>query len=664
MGDLLRVRRRRHQPQRAAALTAAAKILAPTVADAPQPESWHPDAWAFRNNTGELRHAETWLGSSMQGARLVAARRSAPGAEPEVLPENHPASEYMAQLAGGVGGQGALLRGWGTYLMTPGVGFMCGYDPRDGGGSTWQVRNSTELRLSPRIGPDGRPMYEVQTGDRSVDWMPLEGGLVVKVHRPDPERHWRPDSPVRGALGLLDELFTLTQAIKATAISRLAGAGLLPIPSEIDFPGGFEGFLKEFYAAITKPIADRASAAAVVPFVLKVKGDYVDKINPVHFHTPFDEHALELRRELIERLATAMDMPAPALTGEQENHWGKAITADEGIKLHVRPNLALVCDGITKGYLLPALVGEARRGGADLDLPNGGGSLLAEAIQAQDIRDGETGDQIIAWYDLSDFTAKPDRSEDSVQAYDRFELTGDVMRSEIGLSEAVAPADAEVERRLLIEAAKPGGDASLQRAALIKLGVFTADELPEPVAAVPVPGQPDELEEPDPEVGPVPDTSDDDPAPSEDPPPVPATRPSGVRVAAAVDLGLMMAADNLVHRALERCGNRLRNVTARQRKVDASLDVQPHLMHTVCNAGRVWSKPVAGLLDGAWDRVPELAARLGTCPTSLQATLDDYTRHLITSRTTHSWDLLEAYLAAAPSMSPAEQVLAALRVAS
>lgn len=657
MADLLRVRRRPARRQRFAATTAAAKILAPTRADEPTPEAWHPDAWFFRNTTGELRHAETWLGNSMGRARLIAARRRAPGAEPEVLPEDHPASVYMAQLAGGVGGQSALLRAWGTYLMTPGVGFMCGYDPRDGGGATWQVRSADEVRLSSRLGADGRPVYEVQNGDLTTDWVPLDDGLVVKVHRPDPQRHWRPDSPVRGAMSILRELTTLTAAIEATAVSRLAGAGLLPLPQEMELPRGWEQFEKEFVETITRPISDRGSAAAVVPFLLRMKGEWIDKIKLVQFSTPFDEHSVELRQELIERLATAMDMPARALTNEQENHWGKAITAEEGVKIHVQPNLELVCDGITKGYLLPALVGEARSGGVDLDLPEGG-RILAEAIQAENIVDGD-GQQIIAWYDLSDFTAKPDRSDDTVLAYDRYEATGDALRSETGLSEVEPPDNGEVERRLLIKVAEPGGDAALQRAALIKLGVFTEDEVPEPVAPV-VDEVPvgDDPEEPVPEVGPVPDTAPDDPAPSERDVPD-AVRPTTVR---AADVALVVAADALVCRAIERAGNRLRNVTARQRATDATLDQPPHLMHTACNAARV--RPLDTLLDGAWERVPEYAGRVGVCPATLQATLDDYTRHLITSRTVHSWDLLEAYLAAAPTMSPAEQVLAALRVAS
>src|SRR5262245_8939394 len=121
MADLIGWRPRKRTTS---ALTASARVLAPTWVDQPEPEGWHEQAWAYRNTVGELRYAEMWLGNSMARARLVAAVREAPGAEPTPLPENHPASQYMAQLAGGVGGQAALLRQFATYLLTPGVGYL------------------------------------------------------------------------------------------------------------------------------------------------------------------------------------------------------------------------------------------------------------------------------------------------------------------------------------------------------------------------------------------------------------------------------------------------------------------------------------------------------------------------------------------------------------
>ncbi len=145
---------------------------------------------------------------------------------------------------------------------------------------------------------------------------------------------------------------------------------------------------------------------------------------------------------------------------------------------------------------------------------------------------------------------------------------------------------------------------------------------------------------------PVPATSPDDPAPSE----------RDLPAAADANLALVAACDALVYRALERAGNRLRQTVIRRmpgRRLDASWDVEPHVFHTLCQAAQL--ADIDQLLVGAWDRVPEVAARLGQAPGLLAATLDDFTQHLLTDQHHYSWDLLAAYLAAA--MSPAQRVL-------
>lgn len=659
---MLRVRRHRRAPAAARfelppieALTAAAQILAPTRHDAPKPAMWHPQAWAYRDTTGELQHAERWLSNGLGRARLIAARQEAPGAEPEALDDNHPASQYIAQLAGGVGGQAALLRGFGPYMLTPGVGYLCGFSPREtGGAASWQVRDSTEVRLSTAYKDgQGRYVYEVQTGDESIDWVPLIGGLVCKVHRPDPQRRWRPDSPVRGALKILHELELLTDSIAATAKSRLAGAGLLPLPAEIDFESGWKTFVQDLIKVFTTPIKDRASAAATVPFPIKVPGQWVDKIKPVQFHTLFDEHALELLALTIQRLGTAMDMPVRALTGEQENHWGKAATSDEGVQLHLVPNLELVCDGITTGYLTPALMGEVARTDRSLDVPADLADMAGMGLAAKGstIVDGD-GQRIICWYDLSQFTTKPDRSEDAEKAYDRIEIPGEGYRQETGLSDLGAPDDAEFNKRVWLKVLEHPADATLARKALTELGVVDEADLPPapaPIQALP-PGAPAEPGPGDP--SPPAEPRQVDPAGE----PTPRTKPDAPAPSKAADAGLLAVvavADQMVQRALERSGNRLRQATASARKLNPDLDQAPHLMHCVVMAYQHRSLDV--LLDGAFDRVPEVAGRLGQDPEVMGQALTAYTKGLLNSGKPHSWELLEAYLTA--TMTPAERVL-------
>jgi hypothetical protein len=654
------------QPRRrpvGAVATAASRILSTKVTDAPQPEAWHQQAWDYRNSSGEVRYAEMWLGNTMARARLVAATRERPGAEPTPLDESHPASQYVASLAGGVGGQSALLRAFGIYLTTPGVGYLVGVNPQQGGGPTWQVRDAAEVRLSTYKDPDtGMPFYEVACGDLTTDWESIgPDGLVVKVHRPDPQRYWRPDSPVRGAFPILRELQLLTQAIEAQATSRLAGAGILPLPQSMRMPPDpndakrdpWEYFVDSLIKAVSTPIKDRGSAAAYVPFPLRVPDELVDKLKVLQFFTPFDEHAIELRADLLHRLGTAMDMPVQQATGEDMNHWGKAQLTEEGLNVHVKPDLELVCDGLTRGYLWPALA----RSGAVAEqaaLPPGG-RLLAEATQAANLAAVDTaGNEIIIWYDLSDLQVKPDRSDDATGAYDRIELAGTSYLAELGLADAEMPTPEEFDRRVWLKVVDQGGDAGLVGLALTKLGLVDPADLPSVPAPAPpgtgtppptVPASPGESPAPP---GPVPQTEPQAPAPSEGPRPTAPQR-------AAVDLALVAAADGLVSRALEKAGNRLRQATVRQRAMDVTLDAPAAVMHTRLVA-TAW-RPMDDLLDGVWDRVGEVAALVDVDAGWLQRSLEAYVTTLITGRVEHTYAglaaALEAHLAAADVLAVA-----------
>jgi hypothetical protein len=179
--------------------------------------------------------------------------------------------------------------------------------------------------------------------------------------------------------------------------------------------------------------------------------------------------------------------------------------------------------------------------------------------------------------------------------------------------------------------------------ALLKLGYATEDDLKVVGTAAdgaigqPVPG--DQPEAPAPEAEPQPAEQappDRDQAP--DGPPAEAPGPPAR--AATVDPALVAAADGLVHRALEKAGNRLRQRL--RRATSAAPDVPAVRLHLACNATAVVDADQ--LLVGAWDRVPEVAEHLGVDAELLRAELDTYVRQLLRTRHAHTWALLEAFL--------------------
>jgi hypothetical protein len=401
---------------------------------------------------------------------------------------------------------------------------------------------------------------------------------------------------------------------------------------------------------------------------MRVPGEYLGKLGRIDFFTPFDEHALELRVELIRRLGTAMDMPLAALTGEQENHWGKAQTAEEGLRLHVAPDLELVCDALTKGYLRPALVrdDEALLGLKDVPAE---GRLLAEATLLEDLLPTDAaGNEIIAWYELE--AVRMDRSDDAIAAHDRYGLSNDALLDELGLSDQEPPTKAELAKRVWLKLIDNGSDPALIGLALTELGLVTEDQLPATITSPPAEGGGSPPGAPAPEVGAEPATSPAAPAPSGQPPAVPqAAANAAVAMAratgaatmaaardAALDVALVAACDGLVHRALERAGNRLRQAFKDRRgNMPPGMDVAACLMHTVCTDRLPRSE--SALLAEAWERVPGVAGNLGVSAEDLHSFLDSYTRRLLAERQPHTWDALASALAQWRE-TPAAQVLA------
>jgi hypothetical protein len=648
-------------------LTAAAQILAPNQIDAPKPEGWHDEAWGFRDTTGELKYAELWLGNSLSRVRLVAARRPAePGAEPEVI-ENGPAAEAVARLAGGVGGQSALLRSFAAHLLTPGVGYLLG-EMRAGGGEDWGVYSAEQIRLSRTGSSSGDEVYEIITGAdtyRDVRVLP-PGSLPVKIYRPHPRRSWEPDSPVRGALPILRELSLLTQHVEASATSRLAGAGILFMDASIQFDdaGGWERWLDQFLSTVIRPIRDRGSAAAYAPFPVRIpvpKGvKLADLVHHLMFNTPFDEHALKLRDEALGRLATAMDMPKNALTGEQENHWGKWATTEEGIDLHVKPNMELICDGLTQGYMRPSM----RALDSSLTRRERGNARRLQVVRNERTLDAD-GSEIIIWYDTSDLQARPDRSDDTKFAYDNFEATGDDLRREAGISEAeqADPADEATRRRIWFRLTGSTSPELAQRA-LQELGMIDEPIVVQAPPALPAGDEeqtePGESEDEGDESGASeqgpPDTADE-------PPPSQTGEDREPPSRAAEALGVVVACDVLVKRAMERAGNKFRSkMRGRLNAPDlnGAGTCPPSLIHTHIDMARVYARPIDELLEKAWEWVPDTAAATGQDPAWLAAQLDEYVRTLIRERREHSLYRLACWLGYADQVEPPRAELEAV----
>lgn len=610
------------------ALVAAAEVIqaAGGLLRRPRPNEgrmldWQEAAWDFYDRVGEYRFGVGWSANALSRVNLVAARPPAAiGDEPtpidldddELTDDERRAVELVEMIAGGAAGQGQLLAEFGEHLPVAGFGWMVAepslLDAAAVEYETWCVYAQDSLRFS-GSGDNQKVEIRKAEGGAADAWRPAHpNALVVKVWRKHPRRPWEPDAPVRASLSVLETIDLLQSHITASGRSRLAGAGLLVIPSEAEFPAPpptegddppteqdkFDYFVEELTKAMTTPIRDRDSASAVVPYPVSIPGEFIEKIQHLSFATPFDDRVMELLDQAVKRLALGLDMPPEVLTGMAGvNHWTAWQVEETAITLHVEPQAEIVCNGLTVGFLRDALKAE-----------------------------GRDPDAAIVWYDTKDLTAPPDKSGSATEAYDRMELSGVALRRELGFTDEDRPDEEEFRLRVLLDAAK--GAPTLAPKMLAEAGLLDAEvaQAAEEAARAPA------VET----TGPEPPTVE---SPTEGPPDR-DDRPGPEEAA------MLWACEGVVDRAMERAGNRLRTKIGRNtgapnpQSVEKGVDARE--LH--CSYDPTIFADLDELLDGSFDRVPSLAARFDVDADQLVAALNAHCRGLLAAQHRHSIERL------------------------
>ena len=570
------------QPQPDSLIAAATRLPGTptsTSASGRTGSGWQDRAWYFYDTIGEFRYACDWIGAILSRAQLRVMKINADGTKTLVV--SGPAYDYMVALFDGPEGQSEMLKQVGIHFSVSGECYLVAFE--EDGQDRWYIVAAGEIKKS--------------AGKWKIGSKVLPGDpLVIRMWRPHPRKYGEANSPARAVLPTLGEIEKLTQHVSAQTESRLTSAGILLVASEVNLPSqrtpgqdpgaptaastSAETISAMLTTTMQTAIRNRDSAEAMVPIVLTVPGEYVDKISHLTFWSELDKHAIELRSESIRRTALGMDVPPEVVTGMgATNHWAAWQVDESAIKAHAEPALALITSSLSEGYLRP---------------------LLTSGVDAMDQAEAAT---YIIEADTSEMRLRPNRSKEALELWDRGALSDDALRRETGFHGEDPLTEQERQMWLLRKVAAGSATPNQVAWALRRLGLTDA----------PVDEEPTRESRPDPSL-------------MEHPTQGPPEQASA----------LLAASEVLVFRALERAGNRLRSHRA------VSKDAAPAASAYLIAADHTMSADV--LLEDAWSCVEQTTAHLFEDSESLTFVLDAYTRRLLSAKTPHSREALASYI--------------------
>lgn len=328
---------------------------------------WQIRAFGFYDLLGEIKYSSQFYSRSLSNLVLYAAEKNDDGDIVET--ENQEVKDAVERIKDpGGGGRSGLLGAYGRLMFLVGEALLFVSINNDTELEQWEMLSTDELRLLdgnytrfmaptlpatlfkpapddaylPVLNKDGHDQF--QTGQAAA----------YRLHRQHPRFSAIADSTLQGALDIAEELVLLTQVVRARARSRMATAGLLFIDERIttrpdeaapDEDALEDPFLEDLTEALTAPITDEGTAAAVVPLIARVKVPDGVKMQDLVYHLQIVDPLqiypeTGLRMECIRRLAIVLDMPPEILLGTgTANHWPcdeltEVFTADRGFVTH------------------------------------------------------------------------------------------------------------------------------------------------------------------------------------------------------------------------------------------------------------------------------------------------------------------------------------------
>lgn len=584
---------------------------------------WQHEAWRHYDICGEMRFVVNWIGNAVSRCRMYAAEVGKDGVVGDEVTDER-VRTIAETMFGTPASKAQAQRLLGINMMVAGDVYIIAEGYQNASEDKWYVCSSQEIT---RRGEEIVVRRSITHGGGQYTLNPQKD-LLIRAWNPHPRRYDAADSTVRAILPVLREMEQLTKRVFAELDSRLAGAGILLLPDSIDFPaapsdvpgsstpGGIDGFAQLLQRTMATSMQQRDSAAAIVPIVLQVATDALDKIKHLTFDSAISDKITEMREAAVKRMAMSLDIPPEVLTGMGgSNHWSSWQIEESSIKVHIEPLLIQLADALNIGYFQPAL-------------------------KAAGIPDPE---KYTLWFDIAALAVRPNRSDQALQFVEKGLISEKSARENAAFTEDDAPDDTEKVYELVKALVMANPQFATDPAVQKVLGLPAI--APPAAPGAPAPGEGD-LMPGDPGY----DEAGTEPADAgnRDLPQFPSVqdaeqgnvgRQKLKSLAASVKDGdgpLFYAADAAVRRALELAGGRLVPGPARAR-----YGVPKHELHT-----RVVAAPdkTQALLAGAWTHVRDQATQLGVDPDALESVLGGYCTELLTRGLAHEPGYLRTML--------------------
>lgn len=567
-------------------------------------ESWQRDSWYYYRTIPGYHYGANWAGDACSRAEIYAADINEKGVIGDQT-EDVEVSAIVDGLFGGPAAKARMISAIAVSLVVAAETYVVGEGKVASGKDEWLTVAPYQVRPYPGgiwIG-DGAFTRRIPDGS----------ALVFRVYKPLPECPWLADAPGMSLLQTLRELEEISKFKAAQTDSRLANAGIYPIPTGLDFaiddqtPPGAESLQRAVVEAANASLQGKGSAAQISPIFFEVPPELLPHMlkEPIRFGSVMSDQIKTLEEMALYQLAVGLNLPPEVVLGTgKSTQWSAWEIGESAVKYHIEPLLSIILDAIQVSYFNAAL----RKIGKD---------PRRFALQA----------------DTSALTVRPNRATDAFNLYnaDVPALSAKALRFYNDFKETDAPTEEEITQRqvqkMMLRDPQLIMDPRIVEASGLDVDIaLPVDGVtpPPPIPGrVPIAGK-----------QPMPVRPGETPADQS----IPMQPPSVISSLMPQPSALLAACDQAVHGTLRVAGNRLLTPALR-RDFEG---VPAYELHTKILVKD--DEHATKLTAGSWTGLASSIEGTGVDPIQLQGFLQAYVSGLLRRSAQHSRGLLASMM--------------------